>query len=97
MVFTFNKFQPYLIQLKVTIFTDQVALRHLLNKTDTKPRLIRWVLLLQEFNLEMKDKRGTADGVANHLSRLEYTQMEPQGVKGIDDVLPEEHFYGVPK
>ena len=51
MVFAFDKFQPYLILSKVIVCTNHVALRHLLSNSYTKPRLIRWVLLLQELDL----------------------------------------------
>ena len=43
---------------KVIIYTDHAALKYLLTKKDAKPRLIRWVLLLQEFDHEIKDKKG---------------------------------------
>ena len=59
-----------------------------MNKKDAKPRLIRWVLLLQEFNLEIKDKRGTENLVANHLSRLEWASDEVQ----VNDDFPDKQL-----
>ena len=47
-----------------------IALKYLLTKKDAKPRLIRWILLLQEFDLEIKDKNGVANSVTDHLSRM---------------------------
>ncbi|GJS77503.1 reverse transcriptase domain-containing protein [Tanacetum coccineum] len=56
-VFTFDKFRPYLVLSKTVVYTDHSALRHLFIKQDAKPRLIRWILLLQEFDIEIKDKK----------------------------------------
>jgi len=53
-VFALDKFHPYLLYSKVIVFTDHAALKHLLAKNDTKSRLIRWILLLQEFDIEIK-------------------------------------------
>ncbi|XP_022892004.1 uncharacterized protein LOC111406872 [Olea europaea var. sylvestris] len=58
MVFAFDKFRSYLIGSKVIVYTDHSVLKYLLAKKDAKPRLIRWVLLLQEFDLEIYDKKG---------------------------------------
>ncbi|RDX64782.1 Retrovirus-related Pol polyprotein, partial [Mucuna pruriens] len=70
-VFSLDKFRSYLLGSKIVVFSDHAALRYLLKKPDAKPRLIWWMLLLQEFNLEIRDKKGAENSVADHLSRIE--------------------------
>ena len=70
LVFPFEKFRPYLIGSHVIVLTDHAALKHLLSKKDAKPRLMRWVLLLQEFDCEITDIKGSENPVADHLSRI---------------------------
>jgi hypothetical protein len=65
-----DKFWAYLVGSPIVVFTNPAALKYLLTKKDAKARLIKWILLLQEFNLSIKDKKGVENLVADHLSRL---------------------------
>ena len=67
-VYALEKFRAYLVGSDIVIFTDHSALKYLLTKQDAKARLIKWVLLLQEFNLQIKDKKGVENVMAYHLS-----------------------------
>ncbi|XP_058776313.1 uncharacterized protein LOC131650626 [Vicia villosa] len=88
-VFALDKFRSYLLGSKVVVFTDHAALKYLLKKPDAKPRLIRWMLLLQEFNVEIKDKSGAENLVADHLSRIE----RDEDPFPIQDDFPDEQLF----
>ena len=90
-VFAVDKFRPYLIGNKVVVHTDHSAIKYLMTKKDAKTRLIRWVLLLQEFDLEIKDKKGKENLVADHLSRLERASDEVH----VNDDFPDEHLLAI--
>ena len=70
MVYALDKFRQYLLGMKVIIHTDHAALRYLMTKKESKPWLIRWVLLLSEFDVELRDKKGSENSLADHLSRI---------------------------
>ncbi|RDX78780.1 Retrovirus-related Pol polyprotein, partial [Mucuna pruriens] len=70
-VFALDKFRSYLLSSKIVVFSDHAALRFLLKKSDAKARLIRWMLLLQEFNIEIRDKKGAENSIVDHLTRIE--------------------------
>jgi len=69
-VYALEKFQSYLVGSKIVIYTDHAAIKYLLRKVDSKSWLIKWILLPQEFDLVIKDKKGSKNVVADHLSRL---------------------------
>ncbi|GKB48515.1 reverse transcriptase domain-containing protein [Tanacetum coccineum] len=91
-VFSFDKFRPYLVLSKTIVYTDHSALKYLFSKQDAKPRLIRWVLLLQGFDIEIKDKRGAENLVADYLSRLENPDLGTFTEEEIADEFPDEHL-----
>jgi hypothetical protein len=73
----------------VIVYTDHAALKYLLTKIDSKPRLIRWILLLQEFDLEIKDKKGVANSITDHLSRMQFENSQELPINNSlrDDML----------
>ncbi|RDY14044.1 Retrovirus-related Pol polyprotein, partial [Mucuna pruriens] len=87
-VFALDKFRSYLFGSKIIAFFNHVALRFLLKKPDAKLRLIRWMLLLQDFDIEIRDKKGAKNFVANHLSRIG-RESEPMPMR---DEFPDERL-----
>nr|GEV90195.1 hypothetical protein [Tanacetum cinerariifolium] len=87
-MYAFEKFRPYLVLFKSIVYTDHPALKYLLSKQDVKPRLIRWVLLLQEFDNIIRDKKGTENLAADHLSRLENPHKDVFENKDINANFP---------
>nr|GEV52917.1 reverse transcriptase domain-containing protein [Tanacetum cinerariifolium] len=88
MVYAFEKFRSYLVLLKSIVYTDNSTLKYLFNKRDAKPRLLRWVLLLQEFDISVQDKKGAENLIANHLSRLENPHQSVLDKKEINETFP---------
>nr|GEX36492.1 hypothetical protein [Tanacetum cinerariifolium] len=77
-------FQP----IHYAMYTDHSALKYLLSKQDAKPRLLWWVLLLQEFDIIIRDKKGTKNLTTGHLSRLENPQNDVFENKDINENFP---------
>jgi hypothetical protein len=91
-VFALDKFRSYLSGSKVIIYSDHDALQHFLAKKETKPRLIRWILLLQEFDIEIRDKKGIENIIADHLSRIQFETPQPIPVH---DSFPDEQLFEI--
>jgi hypothetical protein len=55
-VFACENFRSYLVGSPIIVFSDHSTLKYLLSKKDSKARLVRWILLLQEYDITIKDK-----------------------------------------
>ena len=91
-VFACEKFRPYMLGSHVIIHTDHATIKYLMAKKEAKPRLIRWVLLLQEFDLEIKYKKGCANVIADHLSRVEKPAVQEEE-REIAKFFPNEQLF----
>ncbi|GJW45252.1 reverse transcriptase domain-containing protein [Tanacetum coccineum] len=87
-VYAFEKFRSYLIMNKSIVYTDHSALKYLFAKKDAKARLLRWVLLLQEFDFKVIDTKGAENYTADHLSRLENPYENVFDPKEINKTFP---------
>jgi hypothetical protein len=89
-VFTFEKFRSYIVSSKVIVYIDHAAIKYPLAKKDAKPRLIHWILLLQEFDVEIRDKKGVENVVADYLSMMNRGQDDKEPV---EDKMRDDHLY----
>nr|GFA39633.1 retrovirus-related Pol polyprotein [Tanacetum cinerariifolium] len=87
-VYSFQKFRSYLIMNKCIVHTDHSALKYLFAKKDAKARLLRWVLLLQEFDFDVIDTKRATNLAADHLSRLENSYENILDPKEINETFP---------
>nr|GEY63991.1 reverse transcriptase domain-containing protein [Tanacetum cinerariifolium] len=87
-VYAFEKCRSYLIMNKSVVYMDHPALKYLFSKKDAKARLLRWILLLQEFNFKVIDTKGAENYAADHLSRLENPYENIFDPKEINETFP---------
>nr|GEZ61520.1 reverse transcriptase domain-containing protein [Tanacetum cinerariifolium] len=87
-VYAFKKFRSYLIMNKSIVYIDHSALKYLFAKKDAKARLLRWILLLQEFDFKVIDTRGAENYTADHLSRLKNQYKNVFDPKEINESFP---------
>ena len=91
-VFSCEKFRPYILGSHIIVHTDQAVIKYLMLKKEARPRLIRWALLLQEFDLEIKDKKGCDNVIADHLSRVERNKAEEEETV-LTENFPDEQLF----
>ncbi|GKC43661.1 reverse transcriptase domain-containing protein, partial [Tanacetum coccineum] len=89
-VYAFEKFWSYLVLSKTIVYTDHSTLKYLFAKQDAKPRLLWWILLLQEFYIEIHDKKGAENLTADHFSRLENPHIRDLIELEMNDNFPHE-------
>ncbi|GJS26572.1 reverse transcriptase domain-containing protein [Tanacetum coccineum] len=87
-VYAFEKFWSYLVLSKSIVYTDHSAIKYLFAKKDDKARLMRWILLLKEFDVEIRDKKGAKNLAADHLSRHENPHQNEFENKEITETFP---------
>ena len=91
-VFACEKFRPYILGSRVIIHTNHATIKYLMAKKEAKPRLIRWVLLLQEFDLEIKDKKGSDNVIVDHFSIVEKPAVKAEE-REIAENFPDEQLF----
>eukprot|EP00253_Pinus_taeda_P007202 PITA_07202 len=86
-----NKFRHYITGYSVVLYTDHSAIKYLANKPITNARITRWLILLQEFDITIKDRPGKENPVADFLSRI------PKSIEttAVEDQFPNEHLFAV--
>ena len=92
-IFALDKFRSYLIGSPIVVYSDHAAIRYLMSKYDAKPRLLRWILLIQEFNLTIKDNKGAENVVVDNLSKL--TNESSIDTTPINDSFPDDFLFSV--
>nr|GEY17501.1 DNA-directed DNA polymerase [Tanacetum cinerariifolium] len=87
-VYASEKFRSYLIMNKNIVYTNHSALKYLFAKKDAKARLLRWILLLQEFDFKVINTKGAENYAVDHLSRLEKPYENVFDPKEINETFP---------
>ena len=86
-----NKFRHYITVYPVVLYTDHSTLKYLANIPITNGIVTRWLILLQELDITIKDRPGKENLVANFLSRM----PKPVDVVAVKDQFPDEHLFAV--
>ena len=92
MVFECEKFRSYILGSHVIIHTDHAAFKYLMAEKESKTRLIRWVSLLHEFDMEIKDRKGCDNVIVDHLSRVVTTTIIEEETEVVENFLDGQLF-----
>lgn len=92
MVNSLNKFRHYITRYQTFVHTNHASLKYFVNKSNANAKIIRWLLLLQQFDLTIIDKPGKENVVADFLSRL---TLRPEKEEMVDDQIPDEHLFSI--
>ncbi|XP_070044844.1 uncharacterized protein [Nicotiana tomentosiformis] len=79
---------------KVIVHTDHAALFYIMRKKYSKAWFMRWLLLLQEFDIDIQDRKRSENEVADHLSHLEEEGRPHDGLE-INDTFPDEQLLAI--
>ena len=91
-VHSLNKFRHYITGYQTFVHIDHDVIKYLMNKPNVNAQIIRWLLLLQQFDVTIVDKPGKENVVVDFLSRVNL----PAGEEGmLDDQLPDEHLFSI--
>ena len=86
-----NKFRDYITGYLVILYTDHSAIKYLANKPITNDRITRWLILLQELDITIKDRPRKENLVADFLARM----PKPVDTVAVEDQFPNEHLFVV--
>jgi len=90
-IYAINKFRHYITGYPVFLCTDHSAIKYLANKLITNGRVTHWLLLLQEFDITIRDRPGKENLVANFFSQVPITY----DTVAVDDQFPKENLFVV--
>lgn len=90
-IYAVNKFRHYITRYLVVLYTDHYDIKYLANKPVTNGRVTRWLILLQEFDITIKDRPGKENHVADFISRM----PKPMDAAEVEDQFPDEHLFFV--
>ena len=91
MIYAVKKYRHYLLANKFVFFTDHQALLYLVNKPCNTGRIVRWFLILLEFDFTVVVKKGITHQRADHLSRL----INGEALVGVTDDLLDAYLFNV--